>query len=104
MFASRILVVAALALHSGLAQAEYAPNALRAKAISAINVVLSAPGSLTVMGTITPATLTSFRRLAERDLSLQRVYIDSAGGDVRSAMDIARIIAERHLTLLVDGR
>lgn len=97
---------AALALTMGTAHAEYMPSAFRAKGIPMPNMVLvdGKTASITFIGDIVAASLASFRAMVNENPRVTRVYIDSQGGELPSALEMARIIHDRNLTLVVDGR
>lgn len=102
----KIAATAVLALTMGTARAGYMPSDFRAKGIPMPNLVLvdGKTDSITFIGDIGVASLASFRALVKENPKVTRVYIDSTGGQLLSALEMARIIYERNLALVVDGR
>jgi hypothetical protein len=102
----KLVAAAALALNMGMARAEYTPGDFRAKGIPMPHLVLvdGSTASITFIGDIDPISLASFRALLADNPRVRRVYIDSPGGQLPSALAMARLIDERNLALVVDGR
>ncbi|NHZ37178.1 hypothetical protein [Massilia rubra] len=102
----KIGCAAALALNMGTAHAVQTPASLRAAGLPISNLVLLDEGnaSMTVIGEITPALLASFRAIIVEHPEVTQLYIDSQGGELPSALEMARIIDQRNLSLVVDGR
>ncbi|NIA00765.1 ATP-dependent Clp protease proteolytic subunit [Massilia sp. CCM 8734] len=96
----------ALALSIGMAHAAYTPSALRATGIPLTQLVLydQSNATITVIGEITPTLLQSFRAQIVQHPDVTQLYIDSGGGTITSAIDMARILYERDISLVVDGR
>jgi ATP-dependent protease ClpP protease subunit len=90
------------------ASAQYLPFQLRAR----INpekfvfpmVLKSHGGYISVIGELTPATAFAFASVVQQDESIHTIYIDSAGGNIASALDMAALIHKRKLRLVVDGK
>lgn len=101
-----LAATAALALTMGTVRAGYMPSEFRARGIPMPNLVLvdGKTASITFIGDIGVASLASFRALVKENPKVTRVYIDSTGGQLPSALEMARIIYERNLALAVDGR
>lgn len=59
---------------------------------------------ITIVGPITPSAALAFKDGIEKDKNIGIVRVDSPGGDMQSALDIALIIKSRKLNLVVDGQ
>jgi hypothetical protein len=88
--------------------AQQTPSELRTKLGGKMNFsfVGEYPGSgkLVLMGTIDAAMASYFKLALAADPAIRTVLIDSYGGDIDSAMDMAALMRERKLRLVVDGR
>ncbi len=71
------------------------------KARQASPVVRLSSDSVAVLGVLDKTAVESFRSLARE--GVQTVYLRSPGGDVASAIDIAREIHRRNMDVVVDG-
>lgn len=59
---------------------------------------------ITLLGQINPAIALAFKKGMEQEKNISIVRVDSPGGDMASALEIALIIKNRKLQLIVDGR
>lgn len=68
--------------------------------------VVGAPGGQQVLliGAIDESMSKAFREILAADPGIRTVMVDSYGGNIESAMDIAALIRQRKLRLVVDGR
>jgi len=57
-----------------------------------------------LIGEITPTVTLAFKKGILEDQQIKLVRIDSPGGDLESALEIAKIIKNHHLNLIVDGK
>lgn len=106
------LTVLALLLLMGEPQLSHAqamsPAWFRAKGWHAwehnIIVAGARPGELVLMGEITPAMATDLRKELANNPGIDTIVIDSQGGIVTAALDMADIVRTHQLRLVVDGR
>jgi ATP-dependent protease ClpP protease subunit len=84
----------------------FEPSSIRKKLGLDLNVMMiEEQGTrFTLIGAILPSTATDFIKMINKEENIKVVYIDSVGGDVNSAIDIASIIKNRKLDIVVDGR
>ncbi len=106
---SKWLAVAGLLLATGWPQhagAQLTPAAIRATLRGQSHAFVQLPGSGQIMlvGTITIHTAAEFKRELAADRSIHTLIVDSNGGWSDSAMDMAALIRERKMRLVVDGR
>jgi hypothetical protein len=57
-----------------------------------------------VLGVINPGAAREFKAVIDHGPAIDTVIVDSPGGDVSSAVDIANLIHRRKLNIVVDGR
>lgn len=62
------------------------------------------PGELLLMGELTADTVSNLRQELASHPDIDTILIDSQGGHLRAALDIADIMRQRRLRLVVDGR
>jgi ATP-dependent protease ClpP protease subunit len=67
-------------------------------------VLKSTGGHISIVGELTPATAFAFASLVQQDESIHTLHIDSPGGNIASALDIATLIHKRKLKIVVDGK
>lgn len=71
-----------------------------------VSVILAAPGSgkITLIGTIDAHMAAEFKKAVAADRLLDTLLIDSYGGENQSAMDMADVLRQRKMNMVVDGR
>lgn len=76
-----------------------------AKSLSFSLTVLSAGARhVTLIGTIDDAMAEQFKAAVAADSHVDTVVVDSYGGNIASALDIADVIRKRNMHIVVDGR
>lgn len=70
------------------------------------SLTMLAPGSrqVALIGTIDAAMAEQFKAAVAADGHIETVVVDSYGGNIASAMDIADLIHQRRMHVVVDGR
>lgn len=88
------------------AENRFQPSVMRAKIGLDFNAIMFEEQStqITLIGQINPGTTETFRKILDKEKNIKVVFIDSPGGFVDSAIEIATIIRKRQLDLVVDGR
>ena len=85
------------------------PHAMR----SATGTVLDSPyiqysygknSRITLYGSIDSFIATEFEKITSRDRAVKEVFVDLHGGEIHSAIKIARILRKNKMVLTVDGR
>lgn len=67
-------------------------------------IIIEHGKQITIFGQINPATALAFKKGMDQEKNINAVRVDSPGGDMASALEIALIIKNRKLNLIVDGR
>jgi hypothetical protein len=67
-------------------------------------VIAEGRHTLYLLGEISPVLARDFRSLADQGGAIDTVVVDSQGGDLASALDIAALIHQRKFNIVVDGR
>jgi ATP-dependent protease ClpP protease subunit len=69
-----------------------------------IQMTTAGSGYILLIGVIDTGTVAYVRKALEADPHIDTLLVDSYGGDIDSAMDIAAILHQRKMRLVVDGR
>jgi ATP-dependent protease ClpP protease subunit len=99
-----LYVTALLMPVSAAAEGNFQLEAMRRKLGSSDNAIIIQPAQITLIGQITPAIAVAFKNAMNQEKNIKVVLVDSSGGDMESALNIAMIIKNRKLNLVVDGR
>lgn len=102
---SRLALVTLLALFMADAGATNRVDAIRRQMGPGDSAIIG-DGRYTIylIGAITPALARDFKEATEHGPLIDTVIVDSQGGDMSSAPDIANLIYRRKLNIVVDGR
>ena len=102
---SRLALITLLALFMADAGATNRVDAIRRQMGPGDSAIIS-DGRYTIylIGAITPALARDFKEATEHGPLIDTVIVDSQGGDMSSALDIANLIYRRKLNIVVDGR
>lgn len=101
---AKILLLFSLASLNSVAQ--ISPAVIRTKFSTPVSWFATnvAQNQIVIIGQITHITVGQVKIALEKIPDAKELVVDSVGGDVVSAIEIARIVRERNLTLVVDGR
>ncbi|MFZ6819610.1 hypothetical protein [Undibacterium sp. Ji22W] len=67
-------------------------------------ILIEKGAQIIIVGEITPALAVAFKKGILEDKEIKLVRVDSPGGDVESALALAKLMKNNHLSLIVDGR
>jgi ATP-dependent protease ClpP protease subunit len=86
--------------------AQISPPVLRSKGIVSVNIVSAntIKNQIVVIGQLLPITVSQIKNALAILPEAKEIVIDSIGGNTESAIEIATMIRDRNLTLVVDGR
>lgn len=84
----------------------FKPSDLRDKGILNVNIIVysSLDFSISIIGMINNNSVDEFRKILRSNAIVHTIYIDSIGGYVENAIEIANIIKSKKYKLIVDGR
>lgn len=86
--------------------AQFSPSRIRLKITSPFNMVATneVQNQIVIIGQISHITVGQIKIALETLPKAKELVIDSVGGDVESAIEIARLVRDKNLALVVDGR
>lgn len=67
-------------------------------------ILVEGKHTIYIIGEITPGLALAFKDAADQAPAVDTVIVDSPGGDMSSAIDIANLIYRRKLNIVIDGR
>lgn len=89
---------------SGFAEGSAQLESIRSRLDINESAIIIEGTQITLLGQISSATALAFKKGMDQEKSISVVRVDSPGGDMGSTLEIALIIKNRKLNLIVDGR